>query len=61
MHFLKLRPFIENNKDKLDWDYLSGNPNAMALLEKNIHKINWTWLSGNPNAIYLLGSKYSIK
>ncbi len=31
--------------DKLDWDWLSGNPNAIHLLEQNIDKINWYNLS----------------
>ena len=39
---------------KLDWEYLSINPNAISLLEANQDKINWHLLSGNPNAIALL-------
>src|SRR5207248_1632321 len=39
---------------KIDWDELSSNPNAIYLLEKNLDKINWGYLSLNPNAIYLL-------
>ena len=49
---LKLRYWI--NIDKLDWRYLSGNPNAIELLKQNINKINWWNLSLNPNAIELL-------
>jgi len=40
--------------DKINWDYLSSNPNAIYLLEQNKDKINWHWLSENPNAIHLL-------
>ena len=36
-------------KDKIDWCYLSENPNAIHLLERNIDKINWFLLSSNPN------------
>ena len=39
---------------KIDWYYLSKNPNAIHLLEKNVDKINWNYLSANPNAISLL-------
>src|SRR5437588_230151 len=40
--------------NKLNWNCLSLNPNAIHLLEKNQEKINWVWLSLNPNAIDLL-------
>jgi len=40
--------------DKLNWDYLSLNPNAIHLLEQNMDKIDWVVLSENPNAIHLL-------
>ena len=37
--------FLENNQEKINWKYLSGNPNAIHLLEKNPDKIclllNW--------------------
>ena len=49
---------LEQNKDKINWYALSGNPNAIHLiseaLEKNVDKINWEWLSENPSAIHLL-------
>jgi hypothetical protein len=45
---------LEQNQDKIDWDWLSANPNAIHLLEQNPDKINWYWLSLNPNAIHLL-------
>ena len=44
---------LNNNKDKINWTYLSSNSNT-ALLKKNIKNINWTYLSSNPNAIELL-------
>ena len=50
--FIKLRDWIDI--DKLDWNNLSLNPNAIDLLEKNFDKINWYMLSANPNAIHLL-------
>ena len=45
---------LEKNLDKIDWDWLSANPNAIPLLEKNQKKIYWNYLSLNPNAIPLL-------
>ena len=49
---LILRDWIDINK--LKWDYLSFNSNAIILLKENQNKINWTNLSSNPNAIELL-------
>jgi hypothetical protein len=40
--------------DKLNWSYLSANPNAISLLEQNPEKIHWANLCENPNAIHLL-------
>jgi len=48
----KLRNWI--NESKLNWNWLSSNPNAIELLEKNQDKIDWDWLSKNPNALHLL-------
>ena len=47
---------IEQNPDKIVWQGLSSNPNAIHLLEANQDEIeiNWTLLSQNPNAIPLL-------
>jgi hypothetical protein len=42
------------DKDKIYWDWLSLNPNAIYYLEQNPDKINWNWLSKNPNAIHYL-------
>ena len=35
--------------DKLDWDNLSENPDAIHLLEQNMNKINFAYLSKNPS------------
>jgi hypothetical protein len=35
--------------NKLDWNWLSFNPNAIELLKKNQDKINWHHFSKNPN------------
>ena len=51
---MKLRPFVEENIDKINWVKLSFNPNAIYILEKNLDKIDWWALSGNPNAICIL-------
>lgn len=40
--------------EKLNWSYLSQNPNAIDWLEANQDKIDWESLSKNPNAISLL-------
>jgi len=45
---------LEKYKDKIDWFWLSENPNAIHLLEKNMDKINWILFSKNPNAIHIL-------
>ena len=45
---------LEQNQDKINWNSLSSNPNAIHLLEQNPDKINWNSLSSNPNAIHLL-------
>jgi len=42
------------NKDKINWNELSLNPNAIDLLEENYDNIYWDKLSLNPNAIELL-------
>jgi hypothetical protein len=46
--------YIEENIDKIDWFYLSANPNAIHLLELNQDKICWSMLSNNENAMHLL-------
>jgi hypothetical protein len=45
------------NKDKINWSYLSLNPNAIDLLKDNQDKIDWYLLSANPNAIDLLETR----
>ena len=52
---LKLRDWIDINK--IDWVYLSLNPNAIDLLKENKDKIDWRCLTANPNAIELLKKK----
>ena len=48
----KLHDWIDINK--LDWDGLSRNPNAIRLLKKNQNKINWNVLIHNENATEIL-------
>ena len=43
----RLLSWIE--KDKLNWEYLSGNPYAISLLEQNRDKIEWVGFSRNPS------------
>jgi len=40
--------------NKVNWLYLSNNPNAIKILKENIDKIVWTGLSNNLEAINLL-------
>ena len=56
MNYFKLRDWVD--KEKLCWETLSANPNAIDLLEKNKNKINWSSLSANPNAIQLFSMQY---
>jgi len=49
-----LMDIIEQNMDKVDWDGLSQNYNAIHILEKNLDKIYWNKLSENYNAIHIL-------
>ena len=42
------------NIEKLDWNMLSQNINAIDLLKVFPNKINWKYLSKNPNAIEIL-------
>ena len=46
---LKLRDWIDINK--IYWNWLSFNINAIELLKENKDKIDWDSLSSNPNAI----------
>lgn len=39
--------------EKIDWNRLSYNENAIYVLEDNIDKINWKNISSNQNAIYI--------
>ena len=50
--YMKLRDWIPS--DKVDWEMLSSNPNAIPILEKTLDKVNWFRLSSNPNAIPIL-------
>jgi hypothetical protein len=47
-------------EDKLDWWYLSRNPNAITMIETALlqdpYKINWYYLSKNPQAIQMLAA-----
>ena len=47
-----LRDWID--KDKLNWEYVAFNPNAIDFLEENYNNIEWFELAENPNAIDLL-------
>ena len=49
-----MRKGVKENQDKINWQCLSINPNAIELLIKNQNEINWEWLSLNSNAIKLL-------
>jgi len=40
---------LEQHPEKINWLFLSSNPNAIPLLERNPDKISWYWLSENPS------------
>ena len=40
---------LENNPNKIKWDWLCFNRNAIDLLEKNLDKIDLVNLSNNPS------------
>ena len=42
------------NKDKLKWEFIFSNPNAIDLLKDNQDKVDWNGLSHNTNAIDLI-------
>ena len=42
------------NPDKINWDNLSRNKNAIEILKQNREKIHWRYLSRNKNANELL-------
>jgi hypothetical protein len=44
-------PFYEHT-DKINWEALSLNPNAIHILEQNLDKDSWFNLSRNTNAIH---------
>jgi hypothetical protein len=45
---------LRANPEKINWNLLSMNHNAIELLQDNPEKINWDNLSANPNAIDML-------
>ena len=48
----KLLDWIDINK--LNWDGLSRNPNAIDLIKKNLDKVTLSWLLTNPNLINII-------
>jgi len=50
--FMKLRDWIDINK--IVWDFLLLNKNAIELIKENLDKIDWDLLSMNKNAIEIL-------
>jgi hypothetical protein len=49
---------LERNQEKIDWYWLSKNPNAIHLLERNQDKIFWGYLSANPSIFVLKRETY---
>jgi hypothetical protein len=49
----------EANINKIHWDWLSANPEAIHLLEANQNKIHWINLSANPAIFY--DNEYVLK
>jgi|UniRef100_A0A6C0LQ04 hypothetical protein len=40
----------ECDEDRINWSWLSANPNALSLLKENKDMIDWLWLSTNPSS-----------
>ena len=40
---------LEQNTDKIEWEWLAKNTNGIKLLEQNEDKIHWGNFSKNPN------------
>ena len=53
-----LHDYIIFDINKINWEFLSGNPAAIHLIEEELKsnscRIDWEWLSENPAAIHLL-------
>ncbi len=49
-----INPVIENNLDKINWNRLSDNENAIHILEKNLDKIKCTYLYTNIKATHII-------
>ena len=47
-------PIVWIDLKKINYGYLSENPNTIYILEKNLDKVDWCVLSANPNAINIL-------
>jgi hypothetical protein len=43
---------LRENPDRINWQHLSSNPNAIDLLREHPEEINWLNLSSNPNIYY---------
>ena len=48
-----IKDMLPENRNKIDWKSLSGNPNAINILEANQDKIDWDILSMNPSIFIL--------
>ena len=44
-------PWIEENLEKVNWNYLSKNVSAISILEDNLDKRQWSRLSHNHEII----------
>ena len=49
---------MEQNPDKINWAFLSENPNAIHLMEQNPEKINWCDMSTNPSIFEIDTKEY---
>jgi hypothetical protein len=55
----QLKPIFQEHEDKLDWNNLNINSNAITMLEENPEQINWKRICKNPNAIHLIQEQIS--
>jgi hypothetical protein len=52
---------MENNKNRIFWDNLSFNKNAVYLLEENQDKIDWNYLCKNTEVFNYEYGSYVLK
>ena len=58
---VKVKCKYEVNPGKIDWGWISENPNAIDLLSQKPDKIDWYWLSWKSKCDTIIGSHHIIE